>query len=359
MLWLLFLANLKMVFRNRQALLWALFFPLVFVVVFGVFRFDRPTPVNMAVVDHAGDEVSQQLLQGLQTIESLKLDTKRSEEEARRALADGDIGYVLVIPAGLAQGVGGAGAVTLTLLVDEAQGPQNQMVRSIVERFIDSMNLAVQGGQRLLGMEMQGVNARRVGYFDFLLPGFIGMGVMNYAIIGMATVIALYRQQKILKRIRATPLRVTTFFSAQVLAYLVLSLVQAAIILMAGLFLFDAKVYGNILWLFPLVILANLTFLNLGFIAGSIARSVEAASGLGNVVAIPMMFFSGVFFPTDTLPTALRVVVQYLPLTPLLDALRGVMLEARPLWEFPVALGLLGAWVVVSGVLAVRIFRFD
>jgi len=72
-----------------------------------------------------------------------------------------------------------------------------------------------------------------------------------------------------------------------------------------------------------------------------------------------MMFLSGAFFPRDGLPTALRVVVDYLPLSPMLDALRGVALDGRALWEFPLELAILSAWIVVASAVAVRIFRFS
>ncbi len=198
-----------------------------------------------------------------------------------------------------------------------------------------------------------------VGYFDFLMPGIIGMGVMTFSIIGMGTTIAQYRQQRILLRIQATPLKVRTFFIGQVLAWLILSLVQTAIIMTAGTIIFRAVIYGNYIWVIPLVVLANLTFLNLGFIVGSLSKSVQAASGLGNLLTMPMMFFSGVFFPTDNLPSIMAYAVKYLPLAPLLETLRGVLLTAQPLSDFPAEIMLLGVWVVVTGVIAVKTFKFE
>ncbi|MFC1935618.1 ABC transporter permease [Chloroflexota bacterium] len=356
----LFIANIKMIYRERQALFWALAFPLIFLVIFGLFNFEQGPSAELTIVDLANDEVSRGLVQGLEEIDFFELEVESDEAVARQALADGDVGYVLIIPEGLAQqAMGSEGGATLTLLYDETQIQTNSVVRSALLRSIDQVNLAIQGAHSILGLESQSVTARSVSYFDFLLPGFVGMGVMIYGIIGIASVMALYRQQKILKRIRATPLKVRTFFTAQVLAYLLLSLVQTGIILAAGVFIFGATIYGNVAWAFPLVVLANLTFLNLGFIVGSLSRTVDAANGLGNAVAMPMMFLSGVFFPTDGLPAVLREVVQYLPLTPLLDALRGVMLEAEPVWAFPYELGLLGLWVAVTAVVAVRVFRFE
>ena len=103
MLFFLFIANLKMIYRNRQALFWALVFPLLFVVIFGLFQFDQPPTVDLAIVDHAGDELSESLVKSLEGVEFLELDAGRDEEAARQALADGDVGYVLIIPEGLAQ----------------------------------------------------------------------------------------------------------------------------------------------------------------------------------------------------------------------------------------------------------------
>ena len=251
----LVLANLKLIYRDRQAGFWAIAFPLIFLLIFGLFNFDDLEP--------------------------------------------------------------------------------------------------------LFHLNELGIQGKPVGYFDFLLPGIIGMGVMTFSIIGMGTTIAQYRQQRILRRIQATPLKVRTFFIGQVLAWLILSLVQTAIIMGAGTVIFRAVIYGNYIWAVPLVLLANLTFLNLGFIVGSLSKSVQAASGLGNLFTMPMMFFSGVFFPTDNLPSIMAYAVKYLPLTPLLEALRGVLLASQPLSDFPTQLVVLGSWVLVTAVIAVKTFKFE
>lgn len=360
MLFHLFIANIKMTYRNRQALFWALAFPLIFLVIFGLFNFDEAPSAELAIVDLANDEVSQGLVQALEQVDFFDVTVEEDEATARKELADGETGYVLIIPEGLAETVTNpAGGAALTLLLDETRVQTNSIVRSALQRSIDRINLDIQGARSVLEINEQSLAARNVSYFDFLLPGIVGFGVMVYSVTGMASVIALYRQQKILKRIKATPLKVRTFFTAQVSAWLLLSLVQTSIIAAAGVLIFGAQVYGNIAWVFPLVVLANLTFLNLGFIVGSYSKTVEAASGLGNAVALPMMFLSGAFFPTDTLPPVLQEVVKYLPLTPLLEALRGVMLDAEPIWAFPFEIGLLSLWVGITAVAAMRVFRFE
>ncbi len=360
MLFPLIVANIKIIFRDRQALFWALAFPLIFVVVFGLFRLDEPRTATIAIVDRSKDAASQSLIQNLETIEGLKLDLSLEEEAARQALRDGDVNFVLIIPQGLAERLQNpTSPVSLTVVYDQSQMQTNQFVLGVIQQFIDQTNMALQHVQPIIELKGEGIQAREIGYFDFLLPGFLGMGVMTYAIIGLASTIALYRQQKIFKRLHTTPLRVRTFFAAQILAYLLLSLVQSAIILAAGVLLFGGHIYGNILWVFVLVILANIIFLSLGFVVGALARTVEAANGLANSITMPMMFFSGVFFPTESLPGILSKIVQYLPLTPLLDALRGVALEGKPFWAYPWELGILGIWIVLTSVVALRVFRFS
>ncbi len=353
-------ADIKMITRNRQALFWALAFPLIFVMVFGLFDLDRPRATNVAVIDQSQDQVSKRLVEGLAKIDLVKVVSSLSEAEARKGLLDGDFGFVLIIPPDLmARALQGVEPVSLTLLYSQSQPDVSHRFSGVIRQFVDRANLELNDAKPRLAMNLEGVESKQISYFDTLLPGLVGMGIMTFSVIGMGSVIAAYRENRIFKRLLTTPLRVSAFFAAEITARLLLSVVQALIIFAAGIFLFNAHIYGPLLWALVLVIPANIIFLNLGFIVGAFAKNVEAASSLGNLMTLPMMFFSGTFFPTDSLPRALAWVVGYLPLTPLLDAMRGILLESRPLWAFPGDLAILGAWVIASSFLAVRFFRFE
>ena len=160
-------------------------------------------------------------------------------------------------------------------------------------------------------LDPEGVSSRNISYLDFLIPGIAIWGVMNFSVIGIATSMAAYREKRILIRILATPLKVRVFFAARVLSALVLSVLQAAIILAAGWLLFGVAIEGNLLHIALLVVLGNIIFLNLGFVVGAFSKTVAAASGLGNAVGLPLMFMSGVFFPVENLPSILRLIVEY------------------------------------------------
>ena len=184
-------------------------------------------------------------------------------------------------------------------------------------------------------------------------------GIMSNSIIGLAASMATYREKKILRRIKASPLKPRTFFAAQVLAYLVMSLVQATVILGLGAIVFRVPVGGNFLIIGVLILVCNIVFLNLGFIVGAFSKTVAAASGFGNVIVLPLAMFSGVFFPPEMLPGFLTEVMRFLPLAPMVDILRGITLGAKTVLDFPFQLGLIAAWIGVTALAAVRVFKLE
>jgi ABC-2 type transport system permease protein len=126
-----------------------------------------------------------------------------------------------------------------------------------------------------------------------------------------------------------------------------------------GALAFNVRIAGNLFVIALVVLLGNIVFLNLGFIVGAYSKSVQAASGLGNVVVLPLLMFSGVFFPADALPGVVSSVVGFMPLAPMVDAMRGVTLQAKGLADFPQELAIIGAWLVATSLVAVKVFRFQ
>ena len=354
----LFSANVKLIYRNRQALFWSLAFPLLFLVILGLsFGGDGGSPATIGVVDRAQDEVSERLLDELDSLESIDVELWQDESEAREAVGDDDLYMLLVIPPDLAASVASRRPVSFTLVYDQGSSASGLFL-GVVQRYLDQVNLTLAGAPRLLTLDPQGVLADRFTYLDFLLPGLVAMGIMTASIFGISAAMASYREQHVLRRLLAAPVRARDFFGAMVLAYLMLAVVQATIIFAAGVLLFDLAVNGNPGYIALLILLGNAIFFGIGFIVGSVASSVQAAAGLGNAVIWPMMLLSGVFFETDNFPDVLRVAVEYLPLTPMVDSLRGVVLDSQSILEFPGELALLGAWIVVTTGVALRVFKF-
>ena len=366
------LSNLKMMARNRQGLFWALIFPLLLVVVFGLFDFRGVTPAGLAVADFSGGpkaELLSERLAGIAFLEPEELDIEAAGylQEARQRLTDGDLGYLLLIPQGLDDPAAEnrAGAVEPVILVYATRNPErNQLVEGAVHSLVIELRSA---GQPVLPEHLvtsEVIETPEVDYFDTLLLGLLGLGIMTNSIISIAVRISTYRNQSVLKRLLVTPLPVWKFFAGEIIAHLLLAMVQALIILAVGVFVFGGDIHGSpvliqLFWVLLIVLLGTVVFLNIGFILSAWARSPAAASGMGNAVALPMMFLAGTFFSTAALPWLLPYAALALPLTPMLDALREVAINSAPLWETWPQLAALGAWAVVTAGVAVRVFRFS
>ena len=366
------LANLKMMSRNRQGLFWALIFPLLLVVVFGLFDFRGVSPTVLAVVDYSGGPRAESLRQQLADISFLELEELDHQaagalDDARRRLTDGDLGYLLVIPHGLDDPAGenlSGAADPVTLTYATRTPDRNQLVEGVVRSVV----IELRSGSRFVQpdqlVESEIIQTPEVDYFDTVLLGLLGLGIMTNSIISIAVRISTYRNQQVLKRLLVTPLPVWKFFAGEIVAHLLLALVQALIILAVGAFVFGGDIHGSpvavqVAWVLLIVLLATIVFLNIGFILSAWARSPAAASGMGNAVALPMMFLAGTFFSTASLPWLLPYAALALPLTPMLDALREVAINSAPLWETWPQLAALGAWAVATSAVAVRVFRFS
>ena len=198
-----------------------------------------------------------------------------------------------------------------------------------------------------------------VDYADFVLPGIVLWGIMGNSVMGIAVALANYREKKILRRIKASPMKARTFFAAQVSAYLVLSLVQAAMLFGIGAPVMGVSISGNLPTIALLILVCNVVFLNLGFIVGAFSRTGAAASGMGNVIVLPLVMFSGVFFSSELLPNLLENIMRFLPLAPMVEILRGVTLSDRPLTDFPMELGLIVAWIALTSLIATWVFKLE
>ena len=328
---------MKMMARNRQAIFWALFFPLMLVVVFGLFDFNGVGVADVAVADQSGGPRAELLREQLQDIEFLDLEFEVLDiADAREKVADGDLGYLIIIPeffddpAGQAQAEGPAPV----MLVYSTRNPdRNQLVDGAVRNLVSHIHsdgAPVVPSQLLTAAVIQ---VPEGDYFDNVLLGWLGLGIMTNSIISIAVRISTFRNQSILKGLLVTPLPIWKFFAAEITAHVILALVQAGIILSLGVFAFGGHVHGNIVWVLAITALGSIVFLNIGFILSAWAKSPAAASGMGNAVALPMMFLAGTFFSTAALPWILPQLSFALPLTPMLAALRDVAIDNEPIWE--------------------------
>ncbi len=195
-------------------------------------------------------------------------------------------------------------------------------------------------------------------YIDFLIPGLLGMNLMNSGMWGIGFALVDMRQRKLLKRFVATPMRRSDFLLALTSSRLVHMVIEIALLLGFGVLVFHMRVLGSLFTILLLASVGAVTFGGLGLLTASRAQKLESVSGLMNLVMMPMWIFSGVFFSSERFPAVVQPFIKMLPLTALNDALRATILQGASLGAQSGRVLILVIWGGISFVLALRWFRW-
>ena len=365
-LWALFVASGKMFIRNRAAVFFSLFLPLIIMLIFGVLNFEGSTEIELGVVDEADNEASAAFLERLGEYEYLILIEGDREAELAE-LEEGDRGFVLVIPAGWSTPAPGAESGLVAYAASGDPG-QAQVAEGLLQQAVGQALFAPDAGSGGGGgaggggfappLTFESVESRDLGYIDFLVPGIVGMTIMQLGLFGVAFGFVQLKRTGALRRLFATPTSPAYFLSAQVLSRLIIGLAQVAILFGVGIW-FGLQMFGDYLSLLVIVLIGSAIFLAVGFAIAGWAKNEDQAAPVANLVSLPMMFLSGVFFPREAMPDFLAGITGFMPLTYVNEALRAVVNEGAGLLSLgPQLLGM-GVWVVITFVLAVRMFRWE
>jgi ABC-2 type transport system permease protein len=156
------------------------------------------------------------------------------------------------------------------------------------------------------------------------LPVLVSLLISVSAVLSLVTIISIYREGGILKRLRATPLRPQTILSAHVIVKLILTAVTMALMFLAGKRYFPAGVHVPWFSFTIALLISTWSILSIGFVIASMVPTARFAQPIGAIILYPMVAFSGLFFPLDLLPPVLRAVTQALPFTYAVRLLQGI-----------------------------------
>lgn len=347
--------------RDRTALFFGFFFPLIFMGLFGILNFGATGNVNLGIDDEANNADSQRFVDAMKSVSTFKVSAGTRDDLTKRLTA-GDLDIVLVIPANfrIAPVRGGADAPpTMTELTSAARPEQGVIGTAIITQIVDQISFAVTQTSPIVATKREEVAGRNLRYVDFLTPGIVGMTIMQLGIASVAFAFVVDRQRGVIRRILATPISRRNFLAAQVLERLILAVVQVLILIGVAVLAFKVVIVGSMLTLILVTIVGATVFLCIGFAVTGLVATENAAPPVTQLVTLPQMFLSGVFFSRDSVPAFLKPVADVLPLTYLNDALRSVAVNGAGLADILPQLAGLAVWIVVSFVLAFRLFRLD
>ncbi len=343
---------LKIHIRDRQAIFFSLFFPLVFMFIISFASGGDPEPIELGIVNRADNEMATNFIA---TLESTLLFNITVGEEAslREELNAGNKTVVLILPENF---VDNGIPADLTVLIDASQVRQAAIVMPVLRSALVDVERTLRDTEPLFDIHIEDVQSRTQSYLDFVVPGLLAFSIMNIAIAGSGYNIVEYRRKGILKRLFVTPILPRDFIGGLVLSRLLICLVQLTGLILAAIFLFQVIFVGNMLSLYLFILLGTVVFLCIGFCLGSIAKSQQAIIAIGNLVTFPQMILSGIFFPIEALPDLVQPIAKLLPLSFISTGIREIAINGASLLElFPQLVGV-AIWAVIVLVLSIRMF---
>ena len=336
-------ARFREFFREPEVIFWVYGFPLVLAIGLGyAFSNKVPEPPRVDVQETPDRARAEKIAQRLRddNLEKVKFKVEvLPEQECKDRLEKGKTDVYLVV-----------GANQIKYVCDptiEDSLKARYWVEAIVSReYTAAVAAPIEG-------EGPGIK-----YIHFLLPGLIGTNIMGGGLFGVGFVLVDMRVRKLFKRLMATPMRHSDFLLSLLISRLLFLLPEMTCLLMVGYFGLGVPIRGSIFTLAVVIIVGTAAFASIGLLIGSRTEKTETATGLINLLMLPMYLLSGVFFSSTRFPDVAQPFIKALPLTQLIDALREVMLEGASFVDVSWHIGILLAYAVVAFALALRLFKW-
>jgi ABC-2 type transport system permease protein len=325
----------RLFLREPEAIFWVFIFPILLAVGLGIAFRNRPADVLPV------SATTTELTQALASDKGLSA-TNMDEAAGTHALAIGTIDLLAIQrPDGV-------------VYKYDSTNPDARTARLLAERAIQ----AAAGRRDAVASQNEFVHETGARYIDFVVPGLLGMNLMGSAIWGMGFAIVEARQKKLLKRMVASPMPRWQYMASFILSRLVMLVIEVVVFVGFARLAFGVPIRGSLLDLGIICLVTSLAFSSLGLLIASRAKTMEAASGLMNLVMLPMWILSGVFFSATRFPSVIQPLVRALPLTAAIDALRSNMLQGIGLHHLGMPMAILLGWLVVPFAVTMKIFRW-
>jgi ABC-2 type transport system permease protein len=326
-------------FRNWAGLFFGIIFPVIIIGLFGAIFAGSGGAVTVYVQNKdTGQFLPPQMNIATPFIQALNgtnvnatwpisVQLVDPSENFTKYLADHSASDGVIIPADFSLNYLSNSSVNLVVYGNPAQS-SSAIVSGTLTAIVNQFNLQRYGGRPIIGVTQTTVNTQQTKYIDFLIPGLIGFSILVSPMFSMVNITSEYKKTKLFKQLSLTPLHKMEWLASKVIWYIILSTISFLLLVAVGVYGFGAHMTLTV-WLIPFLILGPMLFCSAGMLVGTITKSIESASVLGNIITFPMMFLSGTFFPISTMPEYLRNFAHVLPLFYIVEGLNNVMVYAN------------------------------
>jgi len=341
--------------REPEVLFWGIVFPVLLAIGLGLaftqtpetkYRIaiveSRPTPLDSLLSVHGKEEMElgQSVVEWLITDPTLGdtrfVFTRTQWDEAIVALKRGSADLIVT------------DSISEIQYHFDPHNSQAQLAYIKLSGLLKESSLTTDQEQNIVPLTLKGVR-----YIDFLIPGLIGLGILNSLCWGISYAVIERRSQKLLRRMVATPMKKSNYLIAMILVRIVMNCVESGVLFFFAWLFFGIHIQGNLGALAVLFISGNIAFAGMAVLMGCRTSKIEVGNGLINAATMPMMILSGIFFSYQNFPSWSIGFIKFLPLTLFTDGLRSIFNEGGGWLEITtpsLLLATLGFGCFVAGV---------
>jgi len=365
-------AHFKEVIRQPEVLFWGIIFPMLIALGLGI-AFTKKGDIvrNVALIEPGRINMSvQKPASGIETF-------LQQKAEKIKSVRDEPIRYKITIKNDqlgnttfLFQKIGWENAMTLmkrgslSVVITEMNGRiQYHFDPSNSDAQLTYLKLStILGSEASTRREASGniktLTVRGTRYIDFLVPGLMAMGIMMSCMWGLSYGMIEKRSQKLLRRMVATPMKKSHLLMALMIVRIAMNLVESTLLFIFAYLVFDITIQGNPVALLAIFLAGNIAFAGIAIFISSHTERTETGNGLINVVVMPMMVLSGIFFSYHNFPEWSLAFIQKLPLTLLADGFRRIFIEGAGFSEISVPAVILTATGIFFFSIGLKIFKW-
>lgn len=355
-------AYIRRFFRDKTGLFFTFLFPLLFLFIFGYLNSGNgDIKFDVTLINRSDTAFAEQFESELRKNDAFVVTADgESFDAARERMGRGELDTIIELPRDfgtLNEKQQPTGSVVV--YYSESSPQSGQTVAAVMEQALEGVNRQLGQTEPPLSVEQKSTAVSDLSAFDYVFSGLLGFTILSLGIFGLANQMPAEKKTGSLRRLRASPITAGQLIFANMAYYLLIGVISLILMVLVALFVFDFNMRGDWLQLGILAVFAIILMFGFGLAIGGWAKNETQSAALTQIVALPLMFLSGVFFPRFLMPEWLQGITAYLPLTPVIDGFRLIMTEGATLFQLGPQLGLIALWTVVIYIIAIRVFRWE
>lgn len=336
--------------------------PVMLLLVFGAFLSNTSNiTLRTAIINQSNHAFAEEFEQGLRDTEIIEAtEDELTLNEARDRMQNSELDTIIELPEtfGIPTEEGlPTGAVKY--YVDEANQQSSQLVGSVISAIVDGYNDNLVDVTLPLVAEPASINVNEVQPIAWVYAMFTGMAVLMVGIFGVGSLLPADKKAKILRRMHVTPLKPSQVSIGLMLAFAAIGIIMVLIMTALAMLLFNMEIKGDYLTLGVFILIGLIGMLGFGLAIGGVAKNSTQADVAGQVIFLGSLALGGVWFPIAMLPEYLQAIVNFMPLTPIIEGLRYIVSDGATLFDLGPQLMVMGIWILIVYIVGFRTFRWE